>query len=116
MALPVLRAPAERIFGMEIVGRHYDPFTVMEQFNQPLRWTAFLQPVTDVPGRVLAKYLGAVRSYNVIVLLSFPLAAAAAYLLGRHCALSPAGAMIAAVAVAFSPFHLAHAAYHPHVA
>jgi len=116
VAAPVLRAPSERIFGMEIVGRHYDPFTVMEQFNQPLRWTAFLQPVTDVPGRLLATYLGAVRSYNVLVLLSFPLAAVAAYLLGRHCALSPAGATVAALAVAFSPFHLAHAAYHPHVA
>ena len=32
IAAPVLRAPSERMFGMEIVGRHYDPFLVMEQF------------------------------------------------------------------------------------
>ena len=29
VALPVLRAPSERVFGMEIVGRHHDPFTAM---------------------------------------------------------------------------------------
>jgi len=116
VAAPLLRAPSERIFGLATVGRHYDPFTVMEQFDQPVRWTPFLQPITDVPGAVLAKYVGAVASYNVMVLLSFPLAAVAAYLLARHCALSPIGAAGASLAVAFSPFHLAHAAYHPHVA
>jgi len=115
VAAPVLRAPSERIFGMEIVGRHHDPFTAMELYDRPLRWTAFLQPITDVPGRIFAKYLGAVQSYTLVVLLSFPLTAVATYLLARHCALSPAGATAAALAVAFSPFHLAHAAYHPHV-
>src|SRR6186713_1063727 len=88
LAWPVLRAPSERIFGMEMVGRHYDPFTVMEQFARPIGWTALLQPATDVPGVVLAKLIGAVTSYNVVVLLSFPLTAVAAYLLARHCALS----------------------------
>ena len=55
-------------------------------------------------------------AYNWLVLLSFPLSAAAAYLLARHLLLSPAGATVAALAYAFSPFHLAHAAYHPHIA
>ena len=55
-------------------------------------------------------------AYNWLVLLSFPLSAAAAYLLARHLALSPAGATVAAMAYAFSPFHVAHAAYHPHIA
>ena len=52
----------------------------------------------------------------MLTLLSFPLSAATAYLLGRHLALSPAGAALAALAYAFSPFHLAHAAYHVHIA
>ena len=60
--------------------------------------------------------LGPVAAYNWLVLLSFPLSAAAAYLLARHLTLSPAGAAVAAMAYAFSPFHLAHAAYHPHIA
>ena len=37
IAAPVLRAPSERIFGAEIVGRHHDPFTVMQQFARPIR-------------------------------------------------------------------------------
>ena len=36
IAAPVLRAPSERIFGMETVGRHYDPFIAMQQFGRPL--------------------------------------------------------------------------------
>ncbi len=116
IAAPVLRAPSERVFGMEIVGRHHDPFTVMEQFERPISVGVYSQPVTDITGALLARISGAVAAYNWLVLLSFPLSAAAAYLLARHLALSPAGATVAAMAYAFSPFHLAHAAYHPHIA
>ena len=76
----------------------------------------YSQPVTDITGALLARMSGAVAAYNWLVLLSFPLSAAAAYLLARYLALSPAGATVAAMAYAFSPFHLAHAAYHPHIA
>jgi hypothetical protein len=116
IAAPVLRAPSERLFGMEIVGRHHDPFTVMEQFEQPITVGVYLQPVTDITGALFARLSGAVAAYNWLVLLSFPLSAAAAYLLARHLMLSPAAAAFAAMAYAFSPFHLAHAAYHPHIA
>lgn len=116
IAGPVLRAPSERLFGMEIVGRHHDPFTVMEQFGRPIALEIYSQPVTDVTGALLARVAGPVAAYNWLVLLSFPLSAAAAYLLARHLALSPVGAAVAAIAYAFSPFHLAHAAYHAQVA
>ena len=116
IAAPVLRAPSERIFGTEIVGRHHDPFTVMEQFGRPLRVGVYTQPVTDITGALLARISGAVAGYNWLVLLSFPLSAAAAYLLARYLTLSPAGATVTAMAYAFSPFHVAHAAYHPHIA
>ena len=101
---------------MEIVGRQYDPFTVMEQFGRPISVGVYSQPVTDITGTLLARMSGAVAAYNWLVLLSFPLSAAAAYLLARHLALGPAGAATAAMAFAFSPFHVAHAAYHPHIA
>ena len=101
---------------MEIVGRHHDPFTVMAQFERPIAVGVYSQPVTDITGALLARLAGPVAAYNWLVLLSFPLSAAAAYLLARHLALSPAGAAVAAMAYAFSPFHLAHAAYHPHIA
>lgn len=116
MAAPVLRAPSERVFGSEIVGRHHDPFTVMAQFMGPIRLGVYSQPVTDIPGTVLAWVSGPVAAYNWLILLSFPFSAAAAYLLARHLSLSKAGAVVAAMAYAFSPFHLAHAAYHPHIA
>src|SRR3954469_4049375 len=116
IALPVLRAPSERVFGMDIVGRHHDPFTVMAQFRRPISLGVYTQPVTDIVGAFLARLAGPVAAYNCLILLSFPLSAAAAYLLARHLALSPAGATVAAMAYAFSPFHVAHAAYHPHIA
>ena len=116
IAAPVLRAPSERVFGSEIVGRHHDPYTMMRQFERPLGVGVYSQPITDFTGSLFARLSGPVAAYNWLVLLSFPLAAAAAYLLARHLALSPAGATVAALAYAFSPFHLAHAAYHPHIA
>lgn len=116
IAAPVVRAPSERIFGADIVGRHHDPFTVMQQFARPMSLGVYSQPVTDLTGAAIARVAGAVAAYNWLVLLSFPLSAAAAYLLARHLALPPAGALVAALLFAFSPFHLAHAAYHPHIA
>jgi hypothetical protein len=116
IAAPVLLAPSERMFGMEIVGRHHDPFTVMAQFERPLSVGVYSQPVTDITGALLARISSGVAAYNWLVLLSFPLSAAAAYLLARYLGLSPAGASVAAMAYAFSPFHVAHAAYHPHIA
>lgn len=116
IAIPVLRAPSDRLFGMELVGRHHDPFTVMQQFTRPLDASLGAEPLTGVTGGLLARASGAVAAYNWLVLLSFPLATAAAYLLARHLLLSPVAAAIVAFAFAFSPFHIAHAAYHPHIA
>src|SRR3954467_12434800 len=116
IAAPVMRAPSERIFGLEMVGRHHDPFTVMQQFAGSASVGVYLQPVTDVTGAAIARWTSAVAAYNWLVLLTFPMSAAAAYLLARHLALPPPGAWVAALLFAFSPFHLAHAAYHPHVA
>ena len=116
MAAAVLRAPSERVFGIDIVGRHHDPFTVMQLFERPIAVGTYSQPVTDIAGALLARVSDPVAAYNWLVLLSFPFAAATAYLLARHLTLSPAGAGIAALAFAFSPFHVAQSAYHPHVA
>src|SRR3954465_15036983 len=90
IAVPVLRAPSERLFGQEIVGRHHDPFTVMQQFSRPGTQGAYLQPLTDWPGAMLARMCGPVAAYNWLVLLTFPLTAVAAYLLARYLELGPA--------------------------
>ncbi len=116
IAAPVLLAPSERVFGQEVVGRNHDPFTVMLQYLRPFSLVFYTQPVTDVVGALLARVMSPVAAYNWLVLLSFPLSAATAYLLGRHLALSTGAAAFAALAYAFSPFHLAHASYHVHIA
>ena len=79
LAAPVLRAPSERVFGAELVGRHHDPFTVMQQFERPFEAGTLVQPITDIPGAWLARISGSVAAYNWLVLLSFPLAAAAGH-------------------------------------
>ncbi|HEY6555328.1 MAG TPA: 6-pyruvoyl-tetrahydropterin synthase-related protein, partial [Vicinamibacteria bacterium] len=73
-------------------------------------------PLTDLPGRALRRVVGAVAAYNLLVLATFPLAAAAAYLLARYVVGSHLGAMVAGLVYAFLPFHLAQATQHPHVA
>ena len=88
----------------------------MAQFERPLTVSAFSQPLTDIPGALLARVIGAVAAYNTVILLSFPLSAAAAFLLARYLSLSPLAAAAAALAFAFSPFHIAQASYHVHVA
>lgn len=116
VAFPVLQAPSQRLFGHEIVGRAHDPFTAISIFEHPGRPTIYTQPATDYLGAVLSRLVGGVAAYNAVVLLSFPLAALFAYFLVAHLTRSLPAAAIASALYAFSPFHLAHAAYHPHVA
>jgi hypothetical protein len=120
MAAPVVIAPSERLFGSsQTFGRedpNRDPFIVMEQFRTGQVPGPYLQPLTDIAGRVLARPLGPVAAYNLLVLSSFPLAAVAAYLLARYVLGSHLGAMVAGLAYAFLAFHVAHATGHPHVA
>lgn len=116
MAWPVVMAPTEQIFGVEIVGRHHDPFTVMRQMAGAGSSGPYIQPLTDWSGWLLARVLHPVAAYNVLILATFPLTAAATYLLARYLRLSRLASMAAALLFAFAPLHLAHAAYHPHIA
>jgi hypothetical protein len=116
LALPVLRAPSARLFGRDVLGRHHDPFTVIEQLRHGGFSLPYFQPITDGAGWLLARVVGPVAALNVLTLVSFPLSAGAAYLLARRALDSHVAALVAALLYAFSPFHVAHAAYHPHVA
>jgi hypothetical protein len=89
---------------------------VIEQFRSGSVPSPYLQPLTDLPGRSLSRLVGPVAAYNVLVLATFPLSAVAAYLLARRVVGSPLGAMVAALAYAFLPFHVTQAAGHPHIA
>jgi hypothetical protein len=116
MAWPVVMAPSTRIYGGAIDGRHHDPFTVMWQFEHAAPRFPYRQPLVDDVGRVLQRAMGPVAAYNAIVLASFPLTAFAAFVLARYLKLSTGASAVAAFAFAFAPPHLAHAAYHPHIA
>ena len=116
IALPVLLNPHTVIFGVETVGRHYDPFVVMQQFAQGGARGIARQPLVDDLGAWLAKGIGPVAAYNVIVLATFPAAAAATYALARFLTGVHRSSLVAALAFAFAPVHVAHAAYHPHIA
>jgi hypothetical protein len=114
VAWPILRSPTELVYGHEIAGRHYDAYAVMQQFaGAPVGIEA--QPLTDRLGSWLARIMDPVAAYNLLVLLSFPLTAAATYALARYLVDSHAAALIAAMAFTFAPPRLAHAAYHPHI-
>jgi hypothetical protein len=120
MAAPVVTAPGARLFGSgKVLGRedpNRDALTVIEQFRAGRVPAPYLQPLTDLPGRALARLVGPVAAYNILVLATFPLSAAAAYLLARRVLGSHPGAMAAGLAYAFLPFHVTQAAGHPHVA
>src|SRR6187399_1633890 len=115
IALPVLLHPQIFIFGVETVGRHYDPFAVMQQFAQGGARGIARQPLVDDLGAWLAKGIGPVAAYNLIVLATFPAAAAATYALARFLTGVHRSSLVAALAFAFAPVHVAHAAYHPHI-
>ena len=115
IAWPVVRSSETMLFGREIAGRHYDPFTVMQQFAAGGAAPPYRQPLTDDAGVWLAKAVGPIRAFNVLVLLSFPFTTLATYLLAYYLLRSPTGAMVAALAFTFAPVRLAHAAYHVHI-
>ena len=117
MAAPVLQDPTTRLFGTEIVGRHHDPFTAIAWFEHPQRPNLYTQPATDYLGAALvALGAGGVSAYNLVVLTTFPLAALFASLLAMRVTGSVPSAWLGGLFYAFTPFHVAHAAYHPHVA
>lgn len=130
-AATVLRHPATELYGPELVGRHHDPFTVIEQYAAGQVPPPYLQPATDLAGIWLAKNLSAVAptrfperrrigsavaAYNALILITFPLAAVLAYAHAKHLIGSAVGASVAALLFTLSPFHVAHASYHIHIA
>lgn len=116
LAAAVIAEPSRQIFGFASVGRHHDPFTMIEQYVAGGAPRPYLQPITDFAGVALIKVLPPLTAYNALVLLTFPLSAAAAFLHARHVTRSVRAAVLAALLFMLSPFHLAHAAYHVHIA
>lgn len=116
MAWPVLQAPGSRVFGPEIAGPHPDPFVIARHYERGEVPAPYLQPVTDLPGIALARWGDGLTAYNLLVLASFPMAAALTCVLGAVLTRSRLAGMIAAAVYTWAPFHMTHAAYHVHIA
>ena len=75
MAAPVLDAPSQRLFGSASLGRenpNRDALIVIEQMTSGRVRTPYLQPLTDLPGRALARLVSPVAAYNLLTLATFP--------------------------------------------
>ncbi len=116
IAWPVVVAPNEVIFGHEILGRQPDAYALIHQFGGGAPAGYYGQPLTDFLGRSLATIVSPVFAFNLVVLLTFPLTAMATYAFARYLFDSHAGALVAGLAFAFAPMHLAQAAYHADLA
>lgn len=116
MAWPVVQNPGATVFGPALAGPHPDPFVMAAQYERGTIPSPYLQPATDLPGIAVAHWTGGLTAYNVLVLASFPLTAAFTFALGVVLTRSRLAAGVAAVAFTWAPFHLAHAAYHVHIA
>lgn len=66
------------------------------------------EPITEWPLLWLARLLGEVTAFNLLMLLSFPLAAASMALLSFQVTRSRSAAVISGLLYAFMPYHLAH--------
>lgn len=69
-------------------------------------------PLNNVFGLVLTAIFGFILSYNILILLSFIIAAYGGYLLARELGLRLEASFIAGLIFSFNPFHFAQAAHH----
>ena len=66
------------------------------------------EPITEWPLLWLARLIGEVAAFNVLILLSFPLAAASMALLSFHVTRSRSASVISGLLYALMPYHVAH--------
>ncbi len=71
-----------------------------------------LAPAVSIPGAFLARLVGLFAAYNALVVLSFVLAAAAAYRLSRRLGAGTIGSALGALVFAFAPERMARALGH----
>jgi len=116
MAWPVVQDPGATVFGPALAGPHPDPFVVAAQYERGSIPSPYFQPATDLPGIALAQLTTGLTAYNALVLASFPLTAAFTFALGLVVTRSRMAGVVAAAAFTWAPFHLAHTAYHVHIA
>jgi len=114
---PLIANLDTRIFGFP-----GDPFFTIRAFHvaaeraeqgRPFQWFWLGTHLpTYLPGVLLTRLLSAAVAYNILLLLSFPLAGLTMFFLAHYLTRDRAVSFVAATAYAFCPYHLAHASAH----
>jgi len=105
-----------------IFGYPGDPFFTIRAFHiaaegmqqgRPFRWFWLGTHLpTYLPGVILTRLLCAASAYNLLMLISFPLAGVTMFLLAHYLTGDRLVSFVAGTAYAFCPYHLAHATAH----
>ncbi|MBN2207838.1 MAG: YfhO family protein [Candidatus Coatesbacteria bacterium] len=114
---PLIANLDTRIFGFP-----GDPFFTIRAFHiaaerveqgQPFQWFWLGTHLpTYLPGVLLTRLFSAAVAYNILLLLSFPLAGLTMFFLAHYLTGDRAVSFVAATAYAFCPYHLSHASAH----
>ncbi len=109
------------LYGHELVGFNVDPYAEMERFQRvkqtflatgKLWFSPFIHPLVAVPGALLTEAFDEVVAFNLLLLISFPLAGFFTYLLAYQLTQKPFPSFFAGLVYSFSPYHWVHAYYH----
>jgi hypothetical protein len=113
--------PGSFIFFLEwwryAIVHHLNPFltkAVWAPSGANLALTAII-PFAGIVASPLTGYLGPLQTYNLIMLISPPMAAWAAFRLCRYLSSSTRAAFVGGYIFGFSPYLLGHMLGHPHV-
>jgi hypothetical protein len=109
------------LYGHELVGFNVDPFAEMDRFQSvkqnfqatgKLWFSPFIHPLVAFPGALLTAAFDEVVAFNLLLLISFPLAGFFAYLLAYQLTQKRLPSFFAGLLYSFSPYHWVHAYYH----
>ncbi len=118
---PLILRPGSLLYGHELVGFNIDPYAEMDGFSairqaflngQGLPFSLFLHPAVAYPGAWLTGLWNEVAAFNILLLLSFPLAGFFCYLLAFYLTGHSPASFYAGCLYAYSPYHWIHAYYH----
>jgi hypothetical protein len=111
-SFPLILSPTD-----SILGHPGDSLTALSRWEHwQISGRYVDRPLLNTAGSLLSRLLGPIASYNVVVLSSFPLAAATAFLFFRSIVTCPASALVAALVFALCPYHWARSQGHVYLA
>ncbi len=118
---PLVFRLGSSLYGHALVGFNIDPYAEMDCFlavrqvylnHHGLLFSLFIHPAVAYPGALLTGLFNEAAAFNILLLLSFPLAGLFTYLLAFQLTGHSLASFFAGLIYAFSPYHWVHAYYH----